>query len=146
MSPGGRGEAGRAAGRPTGDRPGDAGLLARVSLEGDSGQSSCLNVFAAASRARVPMPGRGLARASSFSGDATDGGASRDVPAAVLDVAVVVVAAAAVTAASAAAFSAASAAVSAAASAIAVSSILRLPDGAAGDEAAFTIAAAGVAA
>ena len=92
------------------------------------------------------MPGRGLARASSFSGDATDGGASRDVPAAVLDVAVVVVAAAAVTAASAAAFSAASAAVSAAASAIAASSILRLPDGAAGDEAAFTIAAAGVAA
>jgi len=101
-----------------------------------------LNVFAAASRARVPMPGRGLVRASSFSGDATDGGASRDVPAAVLDVAVVVV----VAAASAAAFSPASAAVSAAASAIAASSILRLPDGAAGDEAAFTIAAAGVAA
>ena len=139
-------EAGRAAGRPTGDRPGDAGLLARAGLEGDSGQSRCLNVFAAASRARVPMLGRGLARASPLGGDATDRGASREVPAAVLDVAVVVVAAAAVAAASAAAFAAASAAVSAAASAIAASSILRLPDGGADEEAAFTIAVAGVAA
>ena len=123
-------KAGRAAGRPTGDRPGDAGLLARAGLEGDSGQSRCLNVFAAASRARVPMLGRGLARASPLGGDATDRGASREVPAAVLDVAVVVVAAAAV----------------AAASAIAASSILRLPDGGADEEAAFTIAVAGVAA